>query len=185
MREETTVHDLMGHDYVGVSESDTVADAAELLVAEEVDFVVVVRGSEPVGQLTARDALAAVVGGDADALVETAMDRTVPTVDVRADLSEAVDRLLSESATHLVVIDGGGVAGVITERDVVAATASRGIERENAPETLETNGGYDVEEESTVDDEYSNQSICEVCGALSRELSNRNGQLVCADCREV
>ncbi|MFC6725585.1 cyclic nucleotide-binding/CBS domain-containing protein [Halobium palmae] len=185
MREDTTVHDLMGHEYVGVSESDTVADAAELLVAEEVEFVVVVRGGEPVGQMTARDALAAFVGGDADAPVETAMDRTVPTVDVRADLSEAVDRLLSDSATHLIAIDGGDVAGVITERDVVAATASRGIEREDGPEAIETNGGYDVEEGSAVDTEYSNQSICEVCGSLSRELSNRNGQLVCADCREV
>ena len=31
-------------------------------------------------------------------------------------------------------------------------------------------------------DVYSTQGVCESCGALTRELSSHNGQLLCADC---
>ncbi|MFC4359332.1 CBS domain-containing protein [Halobium salinum] len=189
MREDTTVYDLMGREFVGVSESDSVVDAAELLVEEEVDFVVVVRGREPVGEMTARDAVEALLDGGPErgetVTVGSVMDEAAARIDARADVDEAVDRLLSESATHLLVVDGDDIVGVLTERDVMAATSSRGPESMSEADVIETNGGFDVEESAPVDSDYSNQSICEVCGALSRELSNRNGQLVCADCREV
>jgi formylmethanofuran dehydrogenase subunit E len=31
----------------------------------------------------------------------------------------------------------------------------------------------------------SDQSICQECGALARDLSEVDGQLLCADCRDV
>jgi formylmethanofuran dehydrogenase subunit E len=59
---------------------------------------------------------------------------------------------------------------------VLAATAT------SVPETPDND--LTVEAESR-DPEYSDQSICEVCGTLARELANVNGQLVCQDCREM
>lgn len=184
----------MGREFVGVSESDTVADAAALLVDEGADFAVVVRGGRPVGRLTARDALSAFVGdgaatatdgdGEGGPTVGDVMADPAPTVDLRDGLGVAADRLLSESTSHLLVVDDDDLVGVLTERDVVAATASRGPDPTADVETLETNGGYDQTELSPNED-YSNQSICEVCGSLSRNLSNRNGQLVCSDCIDV
>jgi hypothetical protein len=107
-----------------------------------------------------------------------------PTVDLRDGLGVAAGRLLSESTSHLLVVEGDDLVGVLTERDVVAATASRGPDPTADTGALETNGGYD-ETELSPNDDYSNQSICEVCGSLSRSLSNQNGQLICSDCIEV
>ncbi|MFC7046249.1 hypothetical protein ACFQH6_13255 [Halobacteriaceae archaeon GCM10025711] len=66
-------------------------------------------------------------------------------------------------------------------RDVVTASASLAATPEQAPQEP-------VEQQAAAvagDGEYSNQSICEICGSLTRELSNFNGQLICSDCLEV
>ncbi|WP_195155705.1 CBS domain-containing protein, partial [Halorubrum sp. AJ67] len=56
MRTDTTVRDVMHREFLGVSESDSLSDAAALLVEEETNCVVVVRGGDPVGRLESRDA---------------------------------------------------------------------------------------------------------------------------------
>jgi len=44
MRTDTTVRDVMHREFLGVSESDALADAAALLVEEGTDCLIVVRG---------------------------------------------------------------------------------------------------------------------------------------------
>lgn len=58
----------MHREFLGVSESDSLPGAAALLVEEETNCLVVVRGGEPVGRLESRDALDALLDatGDAD-----------------------------------------------------------------------------------------------------------------------
>lgn len=178
----------MEREFVGVSESDTVGAAAALMLDEEVECVAVVRGGRPVGSMTARDALGVVVGGaDPDeVLVGDVMDDPAPQVEAGETVEEARDRLMAESAPRLFVVDDGELVGLVSERDLLSAT-------ETAEVTLANGGvggvGAEVEEERaenrTTTEEYSNQSICEVCGTLSRTLSNVNGQLVCSDCRDI
>lgn len=187
MRENVTVHDITGQEYVGVSESDTVEAAAELMLTEGVDSVVVLRGRDPVGMLTSRDALATLLsGGDTtETTVDEVMSDVVPSVDVADDIDVAADIMFSEAVGQLLVYDEGEFVGLLTEREVMAATSSRTIDNGATADVDEgelVTDGSDLDAEAS---EFSTQSICEVCGALVHDLSNVNGQLVCVDCRDV
>lgn len=187
MRENITVHDIMGVEYVGVSEIDTVQAASELMLEEAVDSVVVLRGREPVGMLHSRDALSALVSGvkAAETPVSEVMSEPAPRVRTLADVDEAADIMFSESASALLVFNDREFVGILTEREVLAATSSRaiddGFERDADDTELIADGSAGEIETG----EFSTQSICEVCGSLVRGLSNLNGQLVCADCRDI
>lgn len=167
MRDEPTVRDVMHREFLGVSESDALGDAAELLVEENADYLVVLRGHEPIGSLSARHVLGAVLGDESlDEEVATAMEPPVPTVAAEERLADVEELLLGEEAGHLIVTEEGEAIGVITERDLLAATTT-------VREPTHLHEGSDPAVEN---------SICEVCGSLSPELTNVNGQLVCPDC---
>nr|WP_255679304.1 CBS domain-containing protein [Haladaptatus salinisoli] len=177
----------MTREYVGVSESDSVLGAVQLMRSEGVGSVVVLRGSDPVGIMTESDVLNLVAeeGDPADTAVSEVM--TSPVVSMNADrsLADAAGTMARQDIRRIVVTRGGELAGILTERDVISASASpssivRGRERE--PDETELSGT--VEANGSGDAEYAGQSICEVCGTLTRDLTNVNGQLVCADCRD-
>ncbi|WP_458205136.1 CBS domain-containing protein [Haladaptatus sp. NG-SE-30] len=186
MDAEVTVRDMMTREYVGVSESDTVLGAVQLMRSEGVGSVVVLRGSDPVGIMTESDVLdlVAAEGDPSDTPVSEVM--TSPVVSMNADrsLADAAGTMARQDIRRIVITRDGELAGMLTERDVISASASpssivpsreRELDETELEGTLETNGG---------DAEYSGQSICEVCGTLTRSLENVNGQLVCVDCRE-
>jgi len=197
---DVPVREVMHGEYVGVSESDTVRETAELLLAEGVESVVVLRGSDPVGLVTRGDALRAFVGGEADAHVSEAMRSTVPTVSPGTTLGEAADELAGLDTGHLVVTDGSEPIGLLTEHDLVAASPfAPGRDPESPPQaTIGRSDDPEVEYGDEADDldadfegtgvterPFADQSICEGCGSLARDLSTFNGQLLCADCRDI
>lgn len=191
MNGDVTVREVMEREFVGVSEADTLRDTAELMLEEGAEAVVVVRGSSPEGILTQEDVLEITVEGVdlSEAKVSDAM-RAVPS-DIAADASiaAAIDLMSSASTRHLLVKDGGELVGLVSEHDVV--TASRlgpSVDGEGAPgsgEPMATETVADAEAGTAIDEGYSNQGICEVCGTLTRDLSTFNGQLVCSDCKNV
>jgi CBS domain-containing protein len=196
---DVPVREVMDGEYVGVSESDTVHETAELLLSEGVESVVVLRGTDPVGLVTWGDALAAFLSGEADAQVSEAMRPTVPTVSPNATLGEAADELAALDTGHLVVTDGDDPVGVLTEHDLVAASPFAPGRSPATPRTATVgrSDDPDVEYGQEVDDvdeefeggaterPFEDQSICEGCGSLARDLSTFNGQLLCGDCRDI
>jgi CBS domain-containing protein len=188
MNGDVTVREAMTRDYVGVSESDPLDETAMVLLEADVPGAIVLRGQEPIGMLTARDVLAWVANGDdaESATVADCMSTELPTISPDATLSKATDELFARSATQLVVTDTTGEpVGMLTQRDVVAAgtispteeTRDHDVEqsRVDPSETIEADG------EGT----FNDQGICERCGALASDLVSFNGQLLCADCRDV
>ncbi|OYR59259.1 CBS domain-containing protein [Halorubrum halodurans] len=205
MRIDTTVRDVMHREFLGVSESDPLADAAALLVEEGTDCLVVLRGGEAVGRLAARDALAAVLEDDADdATVGSVMRPPLPTVAPDDGLRAVEERLVAEGVDRVVVAADGEAVGVVTARDSLAAGAAR---EEDPPEEptaaadvrngarLETtrSGTADAARgserartaSSTDAGGVPTQGVCEVCGALVPDLADANGQAICPNCREV
>lgn len=190
----------MTREYVGVSESDTVLGAVKLMHEEKAGCVVVLRGSDPVGIVTESDVLALVADERDPAEIEVSAVMSDPVVSVHADraLSDAASTMSREDIRRLAVTNDGELVGVLSERDVIAASASLSggpPAHDDSPGTVGVGG---VARESLGDEaagtaagedpvrrEYSDRSICEVCGSLSRELTNVNGQLICANCREV
>ncbi len=203
MRTDTTVRDVMHREFLGVSESDALSEAAELMVDEETDCLVVLRGSEPVGCLEARDALAAVLDGDAgDVTVDAVMSDPLPTVSPDDRLMTVEERFVSEGVSQLVVVADDEAVGVVTEHDAIAAGATRSAERRDHEGSLahgeermdgnrsatESVGGTTSTTMSAAAMEPSDsatQGVCEMCGSLVPSLTTSNGQAICPACEEV
>lgn len=182
----------MSHEFVGVSEGDDVRSTAALMLSEGVDCVVVLRGQEPVGLLTEREVLSAIADGreTEETPVGSVMADRGESIEPTAGLDTALDVMATEDRRRLLVGDGE-LRGVLTEHDLLTATA---LERYGEPEGREhvaLNGTEPPYSTATFDDTpdedlaVSDQSICQECGALARDLTEGDGQLLCADCRKV
>lgn len=180
---QLSVRDLLSRDFVGVSESDSVLGAVQLMRADGETGAVVLHGSEPVGILSAGDILDCIADGNdlAETPVSEIMRREPPDLPPEATVDEAATILSRTGGEHVLVANQEGVVGVVGARDLATIT----WEANELPEEVELATGGESGQESPVDTEYSSQSICEVCGSLSRDLVNVNGQLLCPDCRSI
>ncbi|WP_280585189.1 CBS domain-containing protein [Halorubrum sp. Boch-26] len=207
MRTDTTVRDVMHREFLGASESDGLADAAALMVEEETDCLVVVRGGEPVGRLGCRNALDVLLDadgwspGDADGpTVGSVMGPPLPTVAPDDALAAVEERLVAEGADRVVAVEGGEAVGVVTAGDALAAGAPRtgdgareapvgdeSLRRRGDEGMLGSDGGVDPASEAATTDVSGSatQGVCESCGALVPDLVTANGQAVCPECSEV
>lgn len=197
MERDVTVREVMNREYVGVSESDDLVETVELLLREEADTAVVLRGSKPVGVLTPRDVLALLVEGPdpQDAAVGEAMTASIPTVSPDERLSVAADQMSTREARRLVVTDGNGAepVGIITEHDLLATrpysrsreTSAEAQDREAAQSLDAGTTALATEARTEAQETFEDQGICEVCGTLTTNLASFNGQLLCADCRDM
>lgn len=187
MDSTVAVREIVDRSFAGVSETDTVVDTAELMLSEDRDSAVVLRGSEPVGIVTQRDALEALVHDEGDRPVADAMTAAVPTVRPDATVAETARELSARAARRLVVTDGERTLGVLTEHDVVAAS-SFGPGTDAGVEAAPVDAGSDGPTRGSTDagaGGFEDQSICEACGSFARDLVTFNGQVLCGDCRDM
>lgn len=178
-----TLADVMNRDFVGVSESDDIVAAARTMRNAGETAAVVLRGSEPVGVVTAADLLDHFVAEDENG--STIADVMVPSPESlrpEADIDDAAVALSRIDTDALLVANGAGVHGVVSARDLTTVPREPG-DVEPAPTLIDT---PEADEPTTeIEDPYSSQSICEACGGLARNLTNVNGQLLCAECKSM
>ena len=181
----------MRREYVAASEGDSLHETAALMLEEDVEAVVVLRGQEPVGMLTERHALrqAVEMGALEGQTVGEAMTGDLPTVAPDDSLTAATELISDTETRRLLVTDEDGPLGIVSEHDVVTASTlspdMNGAGPQEEADAMMTEAVAPAAEGATPDTEYSSQGICEVCGALTRDLSSFNGQLVCSDCKDV
>lgn len=184
MVEDLTVRDVMTHEYVGVSESDTVRDAAELMLDESESIIAVLRGSEPVGMVRERELLAALLTDQdpTDTRIDAVMQRPPRALESAQTIGEAAIVLADADTAHVFVSEAGELVGVLSENDLITAVTSMLATERSVPEEtpraaeqlIETGGGS-----------MTTQSVCEECGTLKADLEHVNGQLICSDCRTI
>ncbi|MFC7212993.1 cyclic nucleotide-binding/CBS domain-containing protein [Saliphagus sp. GCM10025334] len=192
MESDLSVRDTLTTEYVGVSESDTVLGAVQLMREERAGCVLVVRGSEAVGIMTEWDVLGVVEDEDdpAETTVGDVMTSPVLTIETDRSLTDAADTMASQNIRNLAVEENGELVGVLTQRDVIAVAGSfHGATSQPAAEgvgvTNEGNASLSDEYATNGGEEFSTQGVCEACGTLTDSLQEANGQLVCVDCRQV
>lgn len=186
MNDNVTLRDVASPEFVGVSESDSVLGTVELLAAENASAAVVLRGTDPVGTITAGDVFSLLAdGGDPETTrVAEVMSDPPERISADARLTDAAAALNGTDAGRVLITDPttGEPVGAVSPFDVVAAGA---VERTQvAAEQSERSVGT-TRERATDDEQYATPSICEACGSLARDLTNFNGQLLCADCIDV
>lgn len=192
MERDMSVQEVMDREYVGVSESDDLRETAELMLSEEAESVVVLRGSDPVGVVTERDALKAIVRADEGSPdVKDAMTEAIPKVEPEVTIGEAADEMSARATRRVLVSDGSEPLGVLSEHDLMSASpfaqTANGptTDTRDQPVAGVTAGRGEAENQSGAEGRFADQSLCEACGSLSRDLSPFNGQLLCPDCRDI
>jgi CBS domain-containing protein len=117
-----TVRDAMNNEVLTVGPGHSLRDASKMMRARHVGAAVVV---DPDGQgagiLTERDVLTALADG-ADPDEETVASHLTPEIVYAAPswtLTQAAEAMLRGGFRHLVVLEDGEVAGILSVRDIV------------------------------------------------------------------
>jgi CBS domain-containing protein len=191
MEPDVTIREVMTREYVGVSESDSVLGVVRLLRDSRAASALVMRGSDVVGIVTEWDVLGLIAeeGDAADAEVADVMSSPIVSANAESTLVDAAATMAAENIRNLVVTEAGETVGVLTQRDVIAATGS--LRQRDAAMDEELYAPSAAQEEGEGDVAMANggtfrrQGICEACGALAESLREQNGELVCPNCQGV
>jgi len=116
------VRDGMSRVVLSVGPAHTLREAARLMSAHRVGAAVVVDASQPgIGILTERDILDSVGSGQDPDAEMVAEHRTSDIVFASPDwtLEQAAAAMTTGNFRHLIVVDGQGVTGLLSMRDIV------------------------------------------------------------------
>jgi len=113
-----------GDDVVTITESQSVLDAAQLLVEHNIGGLVVTEGGSPTGILTERDILrltARTPGTLGSIQVGSAMTRELITANLDDRLHAMMEVMTENKIRHLPIMEGDRLAGIISIGDLVNA----------------------------------------------------------------
>jgi CBS domain-containing protein len=125
------VREAMGADVLTVGPAHTMAEAAVRMVARHAGSAVVVDPDQPgVGIVTERDVLRSVGAGQDPATERVADHLTAEAVFATPEwsLDQAAQAMIRGGFRHLVVMDGGQTAGMLSMRDIVRCWVERAHE---------------------------------------------------------
>jgi CBS domain-containing protein len=127
-----TVADYMSRELAIVEREASLEDAARRMVERRVGSLLVFEGEQLVGIVTERDVLRSVAGGAiAQARVDTCMTRHPETIDATDEIEHAAVVMIHGGFRHLPVADAERIVGILSMRDLIAATvadqAPRGV----------------------------------------------------------
>ena len=110
------VSEVMREPPVTVDPASPLADAARLLRTEQVSAVIATEGTVPLGILTERDVVQAVVDGadPATTLVKDRMTTDLVTISPRAEADDAMDLMATHGIRHIPVVDDGRLVGIVS-----------------------------------------------------------------------
>lgn len=120
---------------------DTIAAAARVMDAREVDSIIVLdEAGQPEGIVTDRDLRARVLaaGRSPDEPVATVMTRPIVSVSPEAFVLEALLEMTRRDIHHLLVVEGGRPVAVVSSRELLALPARAPLELSRAIQTRES-----------------------------------------------
>jgi CBS domain-containing protein len=119
-----TARDIVrGQDIVTVDPTISVREAASVMAGRQIGALPVTDGDRIVGIFTERDALTRIVAAGIDPArtpVRDVMSSTLVVADVGESYETCLDRMRQARIRHLIVLDNGRMAGIISMRDLIA-----------------------------------------------------------------
>ncbi len=108
-------------DVVTLDGAAPIRDAARLMADRRIGSVAVREGGKLVGLVTERDLVVTVLarGGNATLPILEAMRPGIPHVPADANEAETAALMRDHATRHLLVEDGGEIAGVVSMRDII------------------------------------------------------------------
>ena len=116
--------ELMSRNLLAVAPEDTLGEAAERMTDEGVGSAVVLDGGRLIGILTERDVLRAVAGRvhSSDARVREWMTEDPIVAGEETTAAESLETMMMHGFRHLPIVEDGRVVGIVSIRDVMAAS---------------------------------------------------------------
>lgn len=110
--------------YKSFAPEDCMGDILEYMKDAQSDCVIIQENMEAVGILTSKDVLHYIGKEDANIIrVGDVMSHPVETLSQRASINEGLEYLRTRPYKRIVVVDDGGkVAGIVTQQDLIART---------------------------------------------------------------
>ncbi|HSO36436.1 MAG TPA: CBS domain-containing protein [Labilithrix sp.] len=118
-----TAGDLMRREVVTIDEDAPLGDAAGKMMKHHIHRVVVTSRGAPVGVISTRDAMQAVLYHRIEAPLERVMTASVVTIADDDTIRTAIERLDDANVRGLVVVDGTWPVGVFTHNEAIHARA--------------------------------------------------------------
>ena len=176
MTDNIEISEVMTEGVIAIEKEKNVVDAAQLLEEEGIRGLVVVDEGEAVGIIVCRDIAYQVVAEGrepSEVSVEDVMSGDLIVAEEDEYLSEVAMAMVRNNVSRVPVVRGDMLVGILTQSDILRAWPGFaeviGEEREmDAPATPnpESQDGY-----------------CENCENYSEDLMERNGMLLCPECR--
>jgi CBS domain-containing protein len=117
---------IQGQDTAVVQQQASVVEAVRIMTARNIGAVPVVEGERLVGIFTERDVMARVVAVGLDPKstpVGDVMSPDLVAADVRDSCDTCLRRMQQARVRHLIVLNGGRLAGILSLRDLLAVDA--------------------------------------------------------------
>jgi CBS domain-containing protein len=123
---EVAVSDIMTRQVITIPSDTRILEAADMMVKHSLRCIPVVDGGLLVGVVTATDLVFEMNTPLAKGRISEYMNRTVHTVEHSALVADALRVMMSESTGCVVVMRGGDVSGMLTERVILREVLSKG-----------------------------------------------------------
>ena len=119
----SVIAEHMSKELLRAAPDESIAEAAQHMVARGVGAVLIMDGDRLEGILTERDILKAVAVGLSDSVrVRDWMTRNPETIEASDSTGHAAALMIHGGFRHLPVLDGGAVVGIVSIRDLVRVT---------------------------------------------------------------
>lgn len=161
---------------IAVEQDKSIIEAANLLKEENIRGLVVVDNGEAVGVVVCRDIAYEVVAEGLDPQ-KTSVEEVMSTDLIVAEENEVLDEvamaMIRNGVSRIPVVRNDMLVGILTQSDIIRAWPGfaeimgeeRELDAEATPRAEETSG------------------TCESCENYSEELMEKNGMLLCPECR--
>jgi CBS domain-containing protein len=124
LQEIQKIHEIMVRNVITAKPTVNLTEIARLMRKNRIGSVIIVKDHRPAGILTESDFIKLVARGTdmKSAVAEDFMNRNVVTCDPSITVIDALVVMRSERIRHLPVVKKGRLVGVISIRDLIAAT---------------------------------------------------------------
>ena len=180
MKSGLSVIDCMTKTPITITPKNTIFEAAKLMKKERIGNVIVSEKKILVGILSEQDIIYKVVAEKKDSnkvLVGDIMSKNVVSITPDKDITDAMLKMSQLKVRRLPVIEDGQILGMLTQKDILK------IEPELF-ELIVDKIQLREEENKPIFRVGEREGLCELCGNYTSFLFDKDGSLVCKDCRK-
>lgn len=179
MKTGVKVADAMTRKPVYISPQLTLSEVAKIMRKQHVGGIVVKDDHDVVGIITEQDIVRRGLAEDMDPTTvkaEQVMEPKLITLKPEADIYDALIVMRDNNIRHLPILSGKKLMGLLTIKDILK------IEPQLFDLVVEK---FELREEEAKMGlrDGKGTGVCQGCGALSSNLQDSEGTLLCRDCR--